>query len=102
MTRHPLFWVRQGSLGRLSFEGLVGFGEGDPRLFAARPDMPGRLQPRRIVERPGADADHTAARQAIDPTRTIRAHEPSVKPTTIGHALKGSWLTGGDAEGCLR
>src|ERR1700683_1359114 len=97
-ARHPVL-SNTGSLRRLSFEGLVGFGEGDPSLFAARPDMPGRLQPRRIVERPGADADHTAARPAVDPTRTVGAHEPSVKPTTVGHALKGPGLTGGGTEG---
>jgi hypothetical protein len=77
-------------------------GEGDPRLFAARPDMPGRLQPRRIVERPGADADHTAARQAVDPTRTVKAHEPSVKPPTVGHALMESFFSSLKTERAAR
>jgi hypothetical protein len=54
--------IRPASLDRLSFEYLVTLGEGDPALLAARPDMPGRLQPRGIIERPRADANHTAAR----------------------------------------
>src|SRR5215472_6110798 len=41
--------------GRLRFENLVARGKGDPRLLAASPDVPGRAQPRRIVEAAGTD-----------------------------------------------
>ena len=65
-------------LGRLPLEGLIVVAEGDPGLLAAGPNMPGRPQPGCVVKRPGRYADYAAARQAINPTRTLRAHEARV------------------------
>src|SRR5215472_7966249 len=75
--------IGPASLDRLGFEYLVTLGEGDPGLLAARPKMPRRPQPRRIVEAAGAHTHYPAARLAIQPTCTIRAHEPVVQPTAI-------------------
>jgi len=49
--------IGPASLDRLGFEYLVTLGEGDPGLLAARPKMPRRPQPRRIVEAAGAHAN---------------------------------------------
>ena len=65
-------------LGRLPLEGLIAVAEGDPGLLAAGPNMPSRPQPGCVVKRSGTDADYAAARQAINPTRTLRAHEARV------------------------
>src|SRR5262249_12859712 len=78
--------------------GLVTLGEGDPGLLAARPKMPRRPQPRRIGEASGAHTHYAAARLAIQPTCTIRAHEPAVQPTAIRDALECSGFTRSKAE----
>ena len=85
--------IGPASLDRLGFEYLVTLGEGDPGLLAARPKMPRRPQPRRIVEAAGAHTHYAAARLAIQPTCTIRAHEPGVQPTAIRDALECSGFT---------
>ena len=54
--------------------GLVAFGERDPRLLAARPNVPGRPEPRCIVERTRPDTDHPIARRAGDPRAAFRAN----------------------------
>lgn len=77
------FRSRPNSLGWLPLEYLVTFGERDPGLLAARPDVPCRSQPRCVVEAAGTHTDHAAARLAVHPARTIRAYEPSVEPTAI-------------------
>jgi len=41
--------------GRLSLEDLIALGDHDPRLPPLAPDMPGRPQPGRIVERTPTD-----------------------------------------------
>ena len=38
-------------------ECFVALGEDYPRLLAARPDMPSRPEPGRIIEGPGSDPD---------------------------------------------
>ena len=48
-------------------------------LLAAGPNMPGRPQPGCVVKRPGTDADYAAARQSINLTRTLGAHEARVE-----------------------
>jgi len=63
-----------GSLGWLPLEYLFTFGERDPGLLAARPDVPCRSQPRCVVEAAGTHTDHAAARLAVHPARTIRAY----------------------------
>lgn len=60
--------------------------------------MPGGSQPRCVVEASGPDAGYTAARQAVDPTRAMRAHEPGVQPAAVGHAFDGARFTGGETE----
>src|SRR5215469_8776530 len=91
-----------GLIGSLRLEGLVTFGEGDPGLLAANPDMPGQPQPRCVVERSGPDAHDAVARQAIDPACAIGAYEPGVEPPAIGHALERSRLARGQTKGRLR
>src|SRR5204862_1624296 len=83
-------------------EYLFTFGERDPGLLAARPDVPCRSQPRCVVEAAGTHPDHAAARLAVHPARTIRAYEPSVEPTAIRDALKRSRFTRREAETSLR
>src|SRR5262245_28775776 len=94
--------VYRARVTRSGFEYLVTLGEGDPGLLAARPKMPRRPQPRRIVEAAGAHTHYPAARLAIQPTCTIRAHEPAVQPTAIRDALECSGFTRSKAEARLR
>ena len=55
--------IRQtNSLGGLPLESLVALSESNPGLLAPRPYMPGRSQPRCIVEGPGPDPYYAAAR----------------------------------------
>ena len=89
-------------LGRLPLEGLIAVAKGDPGLLAAGPNMPGRPQPGCVVQRPGTDADYAAARQAINPTRTLRANEARVEPSTVGHSLNRPRLARGAMECRLR
>ena len=90
------------SLGRLPLEGLIAVAKGDPGLLAAGPNMPGRPQPGCVVQRPGTDADYAGARQAINPTCTLRAHEARVEPSTVGHSLNRPRLARGAMECRLR
>jgi hypothetical protein len=83
-------------LGRLPLEGLIVVAEGDPVLGGLSLlgfTVPGGtlddtswLRPTRHIwtrsKRPGADADHAAARQAINPTRT---REPRRLPRPDRH-----------------
>lgn len=94
--------IGPASLDRLSLEYLVTLGERDPGLLTARPKIPRRPQPRRIVEAAGTHTDYAAARLAIKPTCTIRAYEPGVQPTAIRIALECSGFNRSKAEARLR
>src|SRR5262245_59836074 len=90
------------SLGRLGSDSLVTLGEGDLGLRRRRTQRRRRPQPRRILEAAGAHTHYPAARLAIQPTCTIRAHEPAVQPTAIRDALECSGFTRSKAEARLR
>src|SRR6185437_6468689 len=53
-----------GSPDWLTLENFVVLGKGDPRLLAARPDVPGRPQPRCIVERTRPDTNQAVSGRA--------------------------------------
>ena len=71
-------------------EDLVAFRERAPRLLAARPNVPGRPEPRCIVERTRPDSDHPIQRRAGDPRAAFRANPSDARSAAIGEALKGT------------
>src|SRR5258706_3865707 len=64
-----------GSSGRLRLVNLIAFGQRDPKLFAAGPEMRRRAQPGGVVQRAGPHAAQALirSRRAANPTTALRA-----------------------------
>src|SRR5215469_857816 len=63
--------------------------------------MPGRPQPRGIVERSSPSPDHAIPRGAANPGAAFRAHQASADPPAIGRSLDRSRLDTAEAKGAL-
>ena len=87
--------------GRLHLENLVTFGQGDPGLLAAGPDMPSRPQPRGIVERARTHPDHAVPRHAANPGTALRAYQTGIDPPTVRGALERSRRSPAETKGSL-
>ena len=66
--------------GRCFLEGLIALGEGDPGLFAPRPDVTGRSQPGRIIERTRPNTCQPIPRRAGDPRPTLGTNPSRITP----------------------
>lgn len=87
----------RGSAG-LALEDFGTLGQRHPGLFAARPDMPGRVQPGRVVKGAAAHPHLAAARRAAYPRAAFRADQPDRHAPAIGGARQLPRLDPGQAE----
>ena len=74
--------------GRSLFKDLIAIPEYYPRLLASGPDMPGRSEPRCIVERPGSDPNHPITRRTRDPRAAFGAYPTGAGATAICETLE--------------
>ncbi len=76
------------------------FGNRDPRLFAARPYMHVRLQPARIVQRPGLNRHRTGAPLGfvVDPRTALRAKGTELGATGSGCRCEGFHFALGESK----
>jgi hypothetical protein len=86
-----------GEVLRLRLEPLILFGQDDPGLRAAGPEMRSRTQPRSVVQRAGADAKRVSRsrlglRATPDPCGAIRADPPSDRAPAVCFALERARL----------
>src|SRR5437764_2542569 len=94
-------------LSGLCLENLVALGEHHPGLLGARPEMRGRPQPRRVVERARPHAtDHLSwhragLRTADDPAAAFRAQQSRDDAAAIGGTLHRPRLALGQAKGAI-
>src|SRR5262249_23275321 len=63
--------------------------------------MPGRPQPRGIVERSSASPDQAISRRAANPGTALRTHKAGTDPPAIGRSLDRSRLDTAEAKGAL-
>src|SRR5258707_12296779 len=78
------------SSGRLCLVNLIAFGQRDPKLFAAGPEMRRRAQPGGVVQRAGPHAAQALirSRPAANPTTALRADPPGLDAAPLRDCLQ--------------